>query len=113
MEQIRLSLQQLLFSAGLEGNSVSILSHIIPVMAAFLLAWVTGWLCIRLLVPLILKLTDRTEAQWDDKVFNTTVLNSLCHIVPAIIIWQLLPLIFSRFRLSKRCSSASPPSISP
>lgn len=98
MEQIRLSLQQLLFSAGLEGNSVSILSHIILVMAAFLLAWVTGWLCIRLLVPLILKLTDRTEAQWDDKVFNTTVLNSLCHIVPAIIIWQLLPLIFSRFQ---------------
>ena len=46
-------------------------------------------------MPMVLRLTAHTDVTWDDKVFNKTVLTSACRIVPAIVIWKLLPLVFS------------------
>jgi miniconductance mechanosensitive channel len=52
-------------------------------------------------VPLVLKLTNKTQAQWDDVLFNERVLVSACHIVPAIVIWQLLPLVFYQYPVAR------------
>ena len=57
-----------------------------------------------------MKLTSHTNAKWDDIVFNRTVLLSACHIVPAVVIWLLLPLVFYQYHFVKSFSPASPPS---
>ena len=48
-------------------------------------------------MPLVLRLTQKTEARWDEVIFNRKVLLSACSIVPAIVIWQLLPWTFYDF----------------
>ena len=95
MDKIRIWVENLISLTGIEGDAVQVVRHIL--LAAFLLAMLAGWLCRRLLVPLVLKLTAKTEVRWDDILFNERVLVSACHIVPAIVIWQLLPLVFYQY----------------
>jgi miniconductance mechanosensitive channel len=89
--------EDLLSLTGLTGTIIPVLRHIAMVVVAVLLAWLSDWLCRRLLVPLVMKLTAKTEFDWDDQLFNRKVLVSACHIVPAIVIWQLLPWVFYQY----------------
>lgn len=71
--------------------------HILLVLFAILFAWLIGVICHKIMVPLLLKFTRHTDVKWDDVIFNEQVLRSACNIIPAIIIWLLLPLIFYQF----------------
>lgn len=97
MEQIKIYLEKMISLTGLAGDAVSVVRYAILVIASFLLAWLAGWLCRRLLVPLVQKVTRRTEVKWDDVIFNERVLRSACQIFPAIVIWLLLPLVFYEY----------------
>ena len=97
MESIKIYVEDLLSLTGLTGTIIPVLRHIAMVVVAVLLAWLSDWLCRRLLVPLVMKLTAKTEFDWDDQLFNRKVLVSACHIVPAIVIWQLLPWVFYQY----------------
>ena len=72
-------------------------SHAVLVVFAILLAVLAGLLCRRILVPIVLRLTRKTEAKWDDVIFSRKVLMTACSIVPAIVIWMLLPWTFYDF----------------
>lgn len=97
MKQIQILVQQLVEACGITGDAVNIATHVLLVILAVLLAAVAGWICRRMLVPVVLKLTSKTEAKWDDVLFNEKVLLTACSIVPAIVIWLLLPWTFYDF----------------
>ena len=97
MEEIQIWIEQLVEACGVTGDNVNFLTHTILVIIAFVLAFLAGWLCSKLLIPVVLKVTKKTEARWDDVMFNERVLKSACSIVPAIVIWQLLPWTFFDF----------------
>lgn len=97
MEAIKTILERLIGLTGLTGDYVPMVRYMILVVVAFLLAWLAGWLCRRILVPLLTKVTRKTEAKWDDVIFSEKVLASACRIIPAIVIWALLPLVFFEY----------------
>ena len=97
METIKIYLEKMICLSGLSGEYVSLVRYAILVVMAFLLAWFAGWLCRKLLVPLLLKVTHKTEALWDDVIFNEQVLVSACRIIPAVVIWLLLPHVFYEY----------------
>ena len=97
MEEIQIWIEQLVEACGVTGDNVNFLTHTILVIIAFALAFLAGWLCSKLLIPVVLKVTKKTEARWDDVMFSERVLKSACSIVPAIVIWQLLPWTFFDF----------------
>ncbi len=97
MESIKIWVENLISMMGVTGDSIPVIRHISLVLVAILLSALAGLICKKVLVPVILKLTSKTEAKWDDVLFNEQVLVSACHIVPAIVIWQLLPLVFYQF----------------
>ena len=97
MDKIQLWVHHLLETCGLEGDSVAYISHAVLVVIAILLAVLAGLLCRRILVPIVLRLTKKTGVRWDDVIFNRKVLLSACSIVPAIVIWLLLPWTFYDF----------------
>lgn len=97
METIKIYLEKMICLSGLSGEYVSLVRYAILVVMAFLLAWLAGWLCRKLLVPLLLKVTHKTEAAWDDVIFNEQVLVSACRIIPAVVIWLLLPHVFYEY----------------
>ena len=97
MERIQILVEQLITDCGITGDAVNIVTHIVLVVVAILLAALAGWICRRVVVPLVLKLTAKTEAKWDDALFNKHVLLTACSIVPAIVIWLVLPWTFYDF----------------
>ena len=97
MEEIQLWVEQLVRDCGITGDAVSIVTHTILVILAILLAAFSGWICRKAIIPVVLKLTAKTEAKWDDALFNERVLKTACSIVPAIVIWLVLPWTFYDF----------------
>lgn len=97
MEEIRKFVDEMIAWGGITGDTVPMLRHILLTITAVLLAMLSDLLCRKLLVPLILKITEKTEVTWDDILFNRKVLTSACHIVPAVVIWSLMPLIYLEY----------------
>ena len=94
LEQIRIFVENVILSLGVHGHAVPVLRHILLTVVALLLALVAELICRYVFVPLILKIVKRTEAKWDDVIFDYKVLKVACRIVPALVIWKLMPLVF-------------------
>ncbi len=97
MDKIKILVEELIQLSGITGVAVPVVRHVLLIIVAVLLSMIAYLICRKLFVPLITKLTRKTETQWDDVIFNHNVLVSACHIVPAIVIWQLLPLVFYQY----------------
>ena len=97
MEEIKIFLERMLGQLGLTDDYVPAVRYAILVVLAFVLAWLAGKLCRMWLVPLLLKITKKTDAKWDDVIFSERVLVSATRIIPAIVIWALLPLVFFEY----------------
>ena len=97
MDTIKIYVEELIRLCGISGSAVPIVRHALLVLVAVLLAWMAGVLCRRIFVPLIHKLTSHTNNQWDEVLLNDNVLVTACRIIPAIVIWQLLPLVFYQY----------------
>ena len=58
------------------------------------IAFVSDFGCRQLLLRVVKRIVARTKATWDDILFEDRVLRRLCHIVPPVLIYFLLPLAF-------------------
>ena len=101
MEEIRKFVEELIQMAGITGGAVPVIRHVMLTVTAILLAMLSDLLCRRILVPIIMKITEKTEVAWDDILFNKKVLTSACHIVPAVVIWSLMPLVYLEYPIFK------------
>ena len=97
MEIIITFIENFLLSLGLEGTTVAIVRYVLMIVIAFLLAGLSGYICRKFIVPLIIKFTSKTSTEWDTVLFDRTVLYTACNIVPAIVIWKLLPKVFFQY----------------
>ncbi|MDD3108563.1 MAG: mechanosensitive ion channel [Alistipes sp.] len=63
------------------------------VMAALvlLIAYVADWLCRELMMRVVKKIIAHTKATWDDILFEDRVLRRMCHVIPPILLFWMLP----------------------
>ena len=101
MEEIRRFVDDMIGWAGVTGDIVPMVRHILLTISAILVAMLSDFLCRKILVPLISKITEKTEVTWDDILLNKKVLTSACHIVPAVVIWSLMPLVYLEYPIFK------------
>lgn len=88
------SLTYVLQQIGVEAGAIGIVQRIVLVSGIVIIAFMADFLCRRLLVPGIKKLTEKTQVTWDDYLFNDAVLNNACHLISPIILYALLPFAF-------------------
>lgn len=99
MNEIVLQIEKLLMLCGIHGTAIIVVRHISMVVVAFLLAWFCGLICKKIIVPIIEKVTAKTSATWDDVIFSDKVLLTACKLIPAIVLWTLLPRVFFQFHI--------------
>jgi miniconductance mechanosensitive channel len=97
LEKIRIFVEQTISLTGIQGPAVPILRHVLLILVTIFLAWLFYIICRKTLVPLIMSITKKTTVTWDSVLFNKEVLYSACKIVPAIVVWKLLPMVFYQF----------------
>lgn len=99
MERIELYVEEFIKMCGLTGNSVVVMRFTLLVLVAVVLSALAGILFRKIVIPLTMKLTARTKTTWDDVLLGRKTLIAASRIVPAVVIWILLPMIFTRFEL--------------
>lgn len=95
MDSITTYVDQIVNQLGIMGGTAIVTRHILLVLTAVILSALSGMLCRKILMPVVMNVTSRTKNKWDDVLLSRTVLVSASRIVPAIVIWILLPMIFT------------------
>ncbi len=96
METIRVYIEEFINWCGVEQSYLYVGSHVLLVTAVLLLSWLVYMLCVKLVMPMITKLTAKTRVTWDDIVFNQHSQRAFFRLIPAMMSWQLLPIVFYR-----------------
>lgn len=91
MNEITKYIEQLLASTTLTGGWLSFVTLFALFAVTALMAWLVYMLCVKVVTPLLVRITSRTDFIWDDYLLNPKVLHSACHVVPAIMVWKMLP----------------------
>lgn len=94
MNQIRSVVEELIQMCGITGVAVPVVRYVSMSLAAIFFSWLSYIIAKKLLIPVFNRFTARTKAKWDDVLFNREVLLKVCAIVPAVVIYKLLPLVF-------------------
>ena len=82
---------------GLEGSNIALVRHIVLVVVVAVLAAGAYLLGRRIVIPVVGRITRHTSSSWDDVLLGRPVLLAACRIVPALVVWQLLPMVFYQF----------------
>lgn len=88
MERIADIFSEWLKQIGLSEGS----TYIVVILVIFLLAFLIDRICRRLIIPLIHKITARTDFFWDDYLLNDKVLNDFSMLIAPLVVYVLLPI---------------------
>ena len=77
-----------------EIMGMGIQMRIIISCGVIIFAYLTDFLCCRLLIPLIRKIAEKTAFKWDNYITDSNVLHSVFHLIPPITFQFALPLLF-------------------
>ena len=73
-------------------------------LAILLIIYVFDRICRQTVIPMVRKLTSKTQVAWDDYLLSDKVLDNVCHLIPPVVFYALIPLAFSKMRRSNRRS---------
>lgn len=93
MEGLTARIMLWMMNLGLTEGTAMLLIRTGVVVTMLLLAVLIDKICRKTVVPLIRRITSRTEFKWDDYIFNDKVLNDLCSLIAPILAYAMLPLI--------------------
>ena len=79
---------------GLPAGSIMWILGLGFVLAVVLLAVIIENICRHIILPIVRKITSKTQSQWDDYLLNDSVIRNLCQIIPATVASMCAPLVF-------------------
>ena len=94
METINNELMMWLQQWGVVGGMAQWVMRAIIVLVIVLVIYVLDKLCRGIFIPIVRKLTAKTQTTWDDYLLNEKVLNNVCHLIPPVMFYVLIPLAF-------------------
>lgn len=91
MEIVTNKLIELLAEWGIDYVNVGVVQRVITFLLIALLAWGADFVCRRIVQPAVKAVVKKTHVTWDDQLLNDKVLNNICHVVPSLVVYVLLP----------------------
>ena len=95
METINYELMMWLQQMGAAEGLARWIIRIGVFLAILLIIYVFDRICRKTIIPLVQKLTSKTQSTWDDYLLSEKVLDNVCHLVPPVVFYALIPLAFS------------------
>lgn len=93
METINNKLAGWLEQIGVSEDMSMLLLRVGAVLAILVLAVVMDRICKRTIIPVVRKLTAKTETAWDNYLLNDEVVQNVCRLVAPITVYALFPLV--------------------
>ena len=101
MNNITSLVERLLAATSLKGDLLATATLLTLCAVVALIAWLVYMLCVKVLAPLTVRVTRRTEVVWDDYLLNPQMLRAACNVVPAVVVWLLMPPLFAAFPIAQ------------
>ena len=94
METINNGLMTWLQQLGVAEGSLLMVQRIMVIAVILLIAYVLDMICRKIVMPGVRKVTAKTQITWDDYLLNDDVLNNVCHLIPPVVVYALIPFAF-------------------
>ena len=95
METINNELMMWLQQLGVADGSLHVVQRVMVVVAILLVAYVLDMICRKVVMPSVRKITAKTQSNWDDHLLSDEVMNNICHLIPPVVVYALIPFAFS------------------
>lgn len=97
MDQIEIWIEQLLVAIGVTADAAVYLRLLILCLLIIPLAGISFVLSKKIIINYIYRLFKKSPIKWDDVLVDYKVLNNLAHIVPAVLVRVVAPIVFRDF----------------
>lgn len=96
MNKLQEWINELFMNWGLEGGAGNWLDNVIILLVVILIALLLDYVCRKIVLGVFTRIARKTKTDWDDLVVDRKILEKIIHIVPAIFIYMMLPLVFDK-----------------
>ena len=94
METINNELMMWLQQLGVAPGGLLVVQRIVVIMGILLIAYVLDLICRKVVMPGVRKVTAKTQSTWDDYLLSDEVMTNVCHLIPPIVVYVLIPFAF-------------------
>ena len=94
METINNELMMWLQQLGVAEGSLLVVQRIVVIMGILLITYLLDMICRKVVMPGIRKMTAKTQSTWDDYLLSDEVMTNVCHLIPPIVVYALIPFAF-------------------
>ena len=94
METINNELMMWLQQLGVAQGGLLVVQRVVVIMGILLIAYVLDLICRKVVMPGVRKVTAKTQSTWDDYLLSDEVMTNVCHLIPPIVVYVLIPFAF-------------------
>ena len=94
METINNELMMWLQQLGVAQGGLLVVQRIVVIMGILLIAYLLDMICRKVVMPGVRKVTAKTQSTWDDYLLSDEVMTNVCHLIPPIVVFALIPFAF-------------------
>lgn len=80
---------------GIIESTVGYWDNIIILLLILLLAFVVDYVCNHIIIGIFKRIAVRTKTDWDDLILDRKIIHKIINVIPAILIYILLPIAFA------------------
>ena len=94
METINNELMMWLQQLGVAQGVLLVVQRVVVILGILLIAYVLDLICRKVVMPGVRKVTAKTQSTWDDYLLSDEVMTNVCHLIPPIVVYVLIPFAF-------------------
>ena len=94
METINNELMMWLQQLGVATGGLLVVQRVVVILGILLIAYVLDLICRKVVMPGVRKVTAKTQSTWDDYLLSDEVMTNVCHLIPPIVVYVLIPFAF-------------------
>lgn len=91
MNNIQRNINEILAQMGVDVGETGLMTRLLVVGFIVLLVVLAYYFCHKILYKVVSRITSRTVSRWDDHLLGGKVLDSVCHLLPPLLLYLLLP----------------------
>ncbi len=96
MQELQQWISNLLIEWGIIKESVTIWDNLILFSIVLIVAIAIDYICRFIFTDLFKRFASRTKNQWDDLIIERKVIRKIMHLIPALLVYIMLPLTISK-----------------
>lgn len=96
MNTIINKVMQWLQQIGIAEDNVLKIENIMIILMIILFSFILDRICRKVIIPIVRKITAKTDSIWDDHLFSDDVLNNICGLIPPITFYVIIQLVLPK-----------------